>query len=1175
MAQLSLTEFRQKYPQYQGKSDDELAEALHRKFYSTVPREEFNARIGLLAPGNVATMTPAFSDALAAGSASSQMFAGTTPKVYAEPRDDLPVPLPGVNGPSQNIVQTGMLENIGAGIDSGANKVLGAPVDLPVWLGNSVVNAANSGIEMTGNGRPIPNIPNDLPGSSQGWERTQESLGFTPPSKVIPGDSGQAIARAAAEATTMAAIPETLAIKAGQVIQQAPRAVQVGIDTIEALFGRSTNAGAFARNMTINAAAGGGTQAAMDASPDELKPFTGLAGGLTAATAAYGLTRMPEGIAKAVQALGEYLAPLSAKGQERAAGTILRDNATSPGNVINAIETAPGQFVTDSQPTTFQQTGDMGLGAFERSVATKSPEVFTQRAADQNAARVAAVEGIQPTGAPEEVVTSIRTFMDDIERQTEQTIADVAKQNEGSLAAIGAQGEAANSAALGNARGSTNALGMGAAPEVAGGRMREMLEAARAQAKTQERALWQAVDPEGNLSLSAQNTKSGATQIRNEMPTSAKPMSGEEQAIFDVLGQYGDNVPFSELTALQSRLKAELRVERIANGESPAYRRLSMLNGSIQQDIEAAIIAKVQQEAQDVAAGTLRLEDTMAAKVQSEVEAWFAARSAQAQSDGGAASVGPGPGGRPTAAIGVSGAERQIGRGFGPAPGNQGLPGNAGATVDRAAVERLNAARSATKQRVDTFDNPTLAPIRKRPATNGPYSDPAASVPSRIFVPGPKAPEAIQRFRAAVGDEQALPVLRDYAVDRLRKAALTEDGLLDPNKAMNWLRQHQEAMRAFPALEDAVRQAVRASEEAGSVAVAQREAMKAAESEAERLISTTVKAAKQKIDEAQAGVLGRLLSLNDPEDVTRTIGAIFGRQDAVQGMRLLVKTIGDNANAREGLRKAIADHIVKKFVSVTESATSGVGTIKGAQFQDFIKQQRKALEVAGFTEIELGLMDDIAADLQRSNRSISAVKLPGGSNTAQDTNGRLSMLIRAVVGQSKTHGTGVAAGILFGPWVGVPVWVGTQLTTALRRNGIENIDGLVRDALLNPARARALMIKAAPKEAKEQAIDLAQMYRQAATVTYDTVMGERPEAQEKPVPSPRLNALGALNPMSGAALGSQRLPQGNALSFEGRQPRALGSLPGRPAGNGLGKPPPAWIGRIPAQPHGQVVQGAL
>lgn len=43
----TIAEVRQKFPQYEDLSDDQLAEALHRKFYSDMPREEFNQRIGL------------------------------------------------------------------------------------------------------------------------------------------------------------------------------------------------------------------------------------------------------------------------------------------------------------------------------------------------------------------------------------------------------------------------------------------------------------------------------------------------------------------------------------------------------------------------------------------------------------------------------------------------------------------------------------------------------------------------------------------------------------------------------------------------------------------------------------------------------------------------------------------------------------------------------------------------------------------------------------------------------------------------------------------------------------------------------------------------------------------------------------------------------------------------
>ena len=180
--------------------------------------------------GNVASPSPAFDDALAVGSSLSQFPS-------AQPLDSM-APRPAVTGPSQNMQTTGMIENIGAGIDQGANAILGAPVDLPVWLGNSLINATNAGAELAGAGRPIPNIPTDLPGSSEGWERTQGGLGFTTPSQVTPADSGQGLARAATEAATMAAIPELLMMKAGQAAGALPAALDSASDIAAALFGQ-------------------------------------------------------------------------------------------------------------------------------------------------------------------------------------------------------------------------------------------------------------------------------------------------------------------------------------------------------------------------------------------------------------------------------------------------------------------------------------------------------------------------------------------------------------------------------------------------------------------------------------------------------------------------------------------------------------------------------------------------------------------------------------------------------------------------------------------------------------------------------------------------------------------------------------------------------------------------
>lgn len=44
---MNIAEIRAQYPQYNDLSDDQLASALHAKFYSDMPRDEFNAKIGL------------------------------------------------------------------------------------------------------------------------------------------------------------------------------------------------------------------------------------------------------------------------------------------------------------------------------------------------------------------------------------------------------------------------------------------------------------------------------------------------------------------------------------------------------------------------------------------------------------------------------------------------------------------------------------------------------------------------------------------------------------------------------------------------------------------------------------------------------------------------------------------------------------------------------------------------------------------------------------------------------------------------------------------------------------------------------------------------------------------------------------------------------------------------
>jgi len=913
----------------------------------------------------------------------------------------------------------GLAANVGAGFDNSVNSLLGAPVDFPVWVGNSLINAANAGAEMAGAGRPIPNIPDDLPGSRQRWERIQEGLGFTPPEQVEASTPMERLARSGAEAVGLSIVPEAFAIKAGQVVQQLPRAVAAVPDALAALTGRSQTLGQFARNTAIGAGGGVGAAAAMEAAPDDWKPLAAVGGGLGGAGLTHAATALPSVVGKGAQIAARYLSPLTQSGREMLASETLREAATSPGAALDALENAPRTLVEGSDPTTFQLTGDMGLGGLERGVSARAPAEFMARRAQQNEARLAALDELQPGGAPEQVSNALRNRLAQIDEDTYQAV----------------------DAATARARKATEAIGEGTSANIAGGNIRASLEDARAAAKTQEDALWKAVDPDGTLTIAPTNTTKRAADIQKELPASAKPPTGEEAAVYEVLRQYGDVVPFNELSALHTRLNEAMRAERDRFGDTATYRRMSQLNSAIFDDLNTGVVQRVAQEERPVAAGLMSEDDTIAAKLLGEIRA-FSERKAQT---GTVSAVGPSgaSGGRPRVISRPHGAEVSSRGGSADGPRDPRLSADGPANFDRDALGRLTAAREATLDRANTFDNRTLAPIRQRPATTAPYNMGDSSVAARVFRPGQRAFDDVQALRRAIGDKQALMELRNYAIGRLRVAALREDGTLDPVKLAAWRKSHADALRAFPALDRQLSDAGKLSEAMGQ-AVASR---------------------KLAIDEAQKGILGRLIGVDHPSDVAKVIGGIFSRQDSVQQMIAIRRAIGGNKEALEGLRKSVADYITERFVGNTEAGTSGLGTMRADEFMTFVRRGAPTLRAAGFNDEQVVTLQRIAEDMQRANRSVSSVRLPGGSNTTQDvlaarvTDSGASILTK-VVAQAIASGGGVS--LIGGPWLGVPVGLATAFTAALRQVGLSRVDDLVKEAMLNPDLARRLLIKATP-----------------------------------------------------------------------------------------------------------------
>lgn len=99
----TMQDVRAKFPQYNDMTDEQLATALHRKFYSDMPFDQFAAKVGLAKPQTVAD-----------GKADREVSWGETALDAAK--------------------------SLGTGIEQGAIGLAGMPADIGRYLGNATMN---------------------------------------------------------------------------------------------------------------------------------------------------------------------------------------------------------------------------------------------------------------------------------------------------------------------------------------------------------------------------------------------------------------------------------------------------------------------------------------------------------------------------------------------------------------------------------------------------------------------------------------------------------------------------------------------------------------------------------------------------------------------------------------------------------------------------------------------------------------------------------------------------------------------------------------------------------------------------------------------------------------------------------------------------------------------------
>lgn len=753
----------------------------------------------------------------------------------------------------------------------------------------------------------------------------------------------------------------------------------------------------------LTAEAGGGPVAQTVAS---------LLGGAAGGLALHGATpqvettpAVPRAQGPVARAVAPYAAAVLPGAAERAAGARIAGAATDPA-AVQASLAQSGELIPGSQPTAFQQTGDAGLGGLERDVATRNQPAFQERAAQQNAARVQALGDIQRGADPNDVAATLRQQFQDLDTAHEDAVDQATQAAQAKAAAFG-----------------------GTLPADQYGQViRDAMHTGERGAAAHVSSFYDAIDPHGDLTGNLQATRQGAQQIADSVGPTAMPMSAPEADVFAKAADLPDLAPAKQLIDLRQYLNAVARDPAVAG--TPTSARLTQLRGIIDDNLANTISQQIANEAPAVAAGALDASQSMAAKVQSWRDNFIANRNAGVATGDvrGASDASLGA----PAVPGVRGTEGAPGEGPPSATRPAPVPGTP--SFDEAARERLIAANQAAREKAQTWGPAAIKSILAKDS-NGNFRVSDGAVGAKYFHPGASGFQHMQEALTASPSSRA--ALVDYAATTLRRAAMNEDGTVDPTKFQRWNSAYSDALRALPA------------EARAKFADAASASQTLAQARAARTAALTA---------AQSGAIGRVMKLTEPEDVTRAIGSILNGRTAAADMKQLALATKGNPDARAGLRQAVANYVAQKLVGNTEAGTSGVSQIKGDAYQTFVKNARPALNLI-FSPEEVHAMAAVAEDIQRSNRSLNS-KPAGTPGTAHDVlaglkraagHGSKSMLdiVGGVIGHHLGGEAGLAAGI-----------GAAELVKGLESKGISRIDQLVAQSMLDPPLMAELLKKA-------------------------------------------------------------------------------------------------------------------
>jgi hypothetical protein len=783
-----------------------------------------------------------------------------------------------------------------------------------------------------------------------------------------------------------------------------------------------------------------------------------------------------------------------------------------------------GVLVEGSKPTLAEVVPDHGVAQWQDALQTQNRDVFNARKADQTAARVSSLEKMRGEGTPEAVGDLFRQHLDDLEAagdasiskaeteadarlQQAQTAAEEGVQKAQGEAEAGVQGaqgaaDAAAQEARGKVRAATEEIGGFEDPQAYGQKIRGSLEDAAVDSKKALGKLWDALKPYDKSKIAGGGIVKQVRAVRKEVnPKAGQVVTPQEDAIYSAVEGWKKDPTFGTLRDLNSQISEAQRALRMQFGnESRPMRRLGLLKESVRKAMQKTITDIAKQE-QTPAAGKAAPTSPLDAKIAGLVDEWYGSQNG---SEAKTAEAGRNPAPSPEAGAaenaaavsGVAPAEGAPTGGSGTAAGSAGgEPAAAPAEPVKArrappkppqdftdsARKAWNAANKGTVEHKSTFRQGAVGQALKEGRAGTPYQVQDSNVASIFFNSKDNSPENIRALvKASGGRTEAIEALQDAAAADLRANALNADGTMNPTRFEAWTKRNQKAIEAFPELQRKLNNARAAqrmlteAEETGAEGVKEaaqkgKESVKAAQATGKETVQdaqvsgrSAVKAAKDthrtNLRDFQRSAAADFIH----KDPASAVASAFGSGNSKQAFADLVDRVKGNADATEGLKAAVAEHIMKK--ARTESDTLGSDLKAPANFRNLVSDHREALKsIFGGQGVQN--LEAISADIRRQQKVPERAKIAGQSNTTPDAlnvakQGKASLLGRIAkeAASHATSGGAVLGEVAGGHWLlGGTLGFATKTINAMRAAGVDNIEKLKVEMALNPELAREML----------------------------------------------------------------------------------------------------------------------